>query len=391
MSPMASQVPANERYEESRAISLMARDQYQREVSWMKAQCPLTVEEEHSLLLSLERAKHHPGDAHFASLARQARCRLVEGYQGLVLAMAWKYARAIPSMDVLDFVQEGSTGLFIALEKMEHPPESFLSFAAACIRNAIRRFLSQARSLVRLPADAMQVLPQLEEAVCSLCERKRMMPSVSELAVEMHTSNERIIDWLFWRECSHMSSLHDVLSASEEEGEDGSFPSVQVSALLGQGVEGRPHRDLCPLMKQVLSPYQYQVICLSYGLDGETSTPLSTGEIAYQLGTIESVIRKTRQRAMDRLRQAITVSVCDGVSYYALRPEYDAAAFYTVREVMDKLGVSKPTVLKYAHEGILPAERRKTGEAFAWRFVRQAVDAFASSSSCEADRSDLIA
>src|SRR5215469_252693 len=87
---------------QDRQASLSSLDQYIREVKWIP---PLTDEEEACLLQQIE--------------CDQARTRLIEGYQALVLKLAKRYRRHCHELEVLDLVQEGNKGLLRALERYD--------------------------------------------------------------------------------------------------------------------------------------------------------------------------------------------------------------------------------------------------------------------------------
>jgi DNA-directed RNA polymerase sigma subunit (sigma70/sigma32) len=101
-------VNADERYEDVSGMSYLAFDQYQREVAWIEL---LSDEEQDMLLRRVARAQQFPENAHYALLARDARARLVEQYQPLVLKMARGWVRFFEGMEVLDLVNEGSLGV----------------------------------------------------------------------------------------------------------------------------------------------------------------------------------------------------------------------------------------------------------------------------------------
>src|SRR2546423_8020884 len=103
--------------EEQGSISLMALDQYIREVRWLE---PLTEEEEAQLLARIERGKYErrqlQPNAWRLSLAQAARERLVKGSLPWVIHLAKEYVSRARSMQLLDLIQEGNLGLLAAIE-----------------------------------------------------------------------------------------------------------------------------------------------------------------------------------------------------------------------------------------------------------------------------------
>src|SRR5437588_5762860 len=101
-------------------VPLSAIEQYLRGV---KSAAPLLEEEEAQLLLRIElgkveQAKSFP-DASALRASEQARDRLIEGYQPLLIGLARRYVRHCREMELLDLVQEGNVGLLHALEKFD--------------------------------------------------------------------------------------------------------------------------------------------------------------------------------------------------------------------------------------------------------------------------------
>ncbi len=99
---MTSSVPVNDRYEDVADLSLLAVDQYLRDVRWITR---LSDEEVIALLYQVYRDR-----------CKQARERLVESYQPLVLYIARHRVHAFRNAELLDVVQDGNTGLLQAID-----------------------------------------------------------------------------------------------------------------------------------------------------------------------------------------------------------------------------------------------------------------------------------
>jgi RNA polymerase primary sigma factor len=95
----------------------------------------LTEEEETALL------QHVRGQDERAELASR---RLIEANLSLVVAIAERYSS--PGVDVLDLVQKGNEGLFLALTTFrENSGKSFTTHAADCIEDAIVKTTTDAK------------------------------------------------------------------------------------------------------------------------------------------------------------------------------------------------------------------------------------------------------
>jgi DNA-directed RNA polymerase sigma subunit (sigma70/sigma32) len=120
--------------------SLAALDQYLQEVKWIS---PLTSEEETSLLSCLERGID----------VQQARDRLTQGYQPLMIGLAKRFVRHCRDMDFLDLIQEGNAAFLQGLEKYDVRKQgsSFGTFIFSWVRVAMLTALWRYQGSIRLP------------------------------------------------------------------------------------------------------------------------------------------------------------------------------------------------------------------------------------------------
>ena len=131
-------------------VSLSAFDQYMREVKWIS---PLTCDEEKRLFERLAQGVN----------AEQARERLVESCQEMVIGLAKRFSRSSQHMDFMDFVQEGNTGLLQAIDRYDSGKgdSSFKTFAFAWIRGAMLMGHWTCERAISLPFNKMRDIRQL--------------------------------------------------------------------------------------------------------------------------------------------------------------------------------------------------------------------------------------
>src|SRR5207302_1859299 len=124
--------------DDDRKVSLLAIDQYMRQVRWTDT---LSREEEAVLFEWVARGKRERREDYprqwVLEQARQARDRLVEGFQPLVIHFAKRYHHRVHSLDLLDLVQEGNLGLLKAIDLNEIGAGGFSGLAARCIAFAV--------------------------------------------------------------------------------------------------------------------------------------------------------------------------------------------------------------------------------------------------------------
>ncbi len=139
-------------------VSLTAEAQYMHQVHWTPK---LTLEEETSLFQRLERGKHERAqlwpDQRVLADAKQARDRLVEGFQGFVTSLASQWVWRFRNMDLMDVIQEGNEGLMQAIE-LHDPTKGYplRALAGTCIRHAIIDALAKRDGQVRFLAGSSE-------------------------------------------------------------------------------------------------------------------------------------------------------------------------------------------------------------------------------------------
>ncbi len=291
----------NDRYEENRAISLLAKDQYMREVRWRE---PLSDEERQKLLDSLARARREPENAWRARLSREARDRLIADFQPLVLHVARRYIRMHPGLEVLDLVQEANLVLLRMFERCEIPNVKALqTLAFRYMRGAMLNVENDRKETVHLSWRIQKDLKAFETVRFQLREDYAREPSYQELASALGVSVLRVCELVDYE------LMHCVLSLQSLVAED--FHEDQyrfVSAFGTQASECLGDVVLCDLVRwavEKLSPLQQQVVCLFCSLDEEATGTRDRQDVAALLGIPASTVSTTFLKAKNRLRHLL--------------------------------------------------------------------------------------
>src|SRR5260221_8524023 len=191
----------------------------------VKSFTPPDAQEEERLLALVFQGRHEQGravpDAQVLAAARQARDRLVEGYQRLVISIARKYQCSCRSMELSDLIQEGNLGLLKALACHE-PGDGhvFVSFACRCIHQALIAALHERDRLVRLPKQIARELAWMRQEYRQLADYLGTEPTAAQVAQQMGVTVERVWALRQWGLRRQVSSLDEMLGAepSEEAG-----------------------------------------------------------------------------------------------------------------------------------------------------------------------------
>ena len=289
-------------------VSLMAQDQYFREVNWME---PLAPDEEVKLLNRVKRGLYEQSQGcpnqWVLSLATHAREQLIEHYQRLVIRVASSYQKRIQSFELMDLIQEGNIGLMAALDNCEryaHIPFNIL--AVTCVRNALRVALAQSDNMIRLPKMLKQTLGKLKQVETSLYEQFQREPTIVEVAHAMKLSETKVVELMLWRDQGNVRSFQTL--REDDDAED----RVNFISLYEQAnQEYLAHQeDLAMAVQQaldvVLTPRQREVIGLRFGVDTDGEL-LSMQKVADTLGVHANAVFSSEKLGVERLREALVV------------------------------------------------------------------------------------
>jgi RNA polymerase primary sigma factor len=283
-------------------VPLSAIKQYLRGV---KLAAQLLDEEEAQLLRCIEQgkveqAKRFP-DACIVHAAEQARTRLIEGYQPLLIGLAKRYVRQCREMELLDLVQEGNLGLLQAVEKYDGRAGSgsFRTWAFPWVRGMMLIALWQYEGAIRLPLEKARAVRRMAMVKARLFAALGREPTIEETAEEMGAS-EKVVRDLIVLQAQAVVSLH----AFPDDDEDDTLEDVIVDPKWSDADEDI--RDVLADALVMLSDRERIVINLRYGFeDGQMRTQK---EVANLLGVSAARVAALDRRAHMRLRKLLCVA-----------------------------------------------------------------------------------
>ncbi len=262
---MASSMSDAHERDGQRGVSLLAIDQYMREVKHLSKS---GREDEAELFACLLRAREEPNNPCVVQAVREARDRLVGYFQPLVIALAKKYHRSSQRLELLDLIQEGNIGLVRALDRyVPGPGHEWLTFIGLCVRQALRELVREQGSMVRIPRRAAGEVGWLAQEKRQLEAYQDTEATAQQLAACMKLPVERVYEMLEWVASRQVSSI-EALANEEGELDQMRFMSAGCDAFLEEepqesGRHGRVRQEV-----EALPARQREVVWLRYGFDG---------------------------------------------------------------------------------------------------------------------------
>ncbi len=215
----------------------------------------------------------------------------------LVVSIARRYR--FWGLPLADLIQEGNLGLMHAVEKFDwRQGFKFSTYATWWIRQAITRNVSNTSRTIRLPAHAGDLLTRVQAARWRLGLQLGRAASVSELAAEAQTSEDKVIAVLRF-EAAPLSLDETVNTDSDVELgdllEDDQVVSPSDGAMLAL------QRQDVGTMLGVLDERERRIIVLRFGFDRDE--PRTLAEVGEYFNLTRERIRQIEAKVMSKLRE----------------------------------------------------------------------------------------
>ncbi|MFC6101125.1 sigma-70 family RNA polymerase sigma factor [Olivibacter domesticus] len=223
--------------------------------------------------------------------------RLTRANLRFVISVAKQYQHQ--GLVLEDLINEGNLGLVKAAKRFDETKGfKFISYAVWWIRQSIMSAVSIQSRVVRLPGNQISNLIKVRKAQASLEQRLEREPSIDELALDLDTSPERIIDAL--KNAERQISV-DAPSIMMEEGTLldvlPNFEAPTDQQLVLDSLNIQIHKAL-----ENLSSREQQILVLFYGLF--SNEPHTLEEIADELQLTRERIRQLKTKALLHIKHS---------------------------------------------------------------------------------------
>lgn len=219
------------------------------------------------------------------------RDRLMEEFRPMAAKTARKFARRGAEFE--DLYQVAMMALLKAIERFD--PDrglKFTTFAVPTLVGEVKNYLRDHSNTIRLPRTSGEMAMRLRAAESALSQQLGRMPTVEELAGELNSTKERVLEIM---EASAQISMIS-LDYTEEDENEGS------SAWLGfedEGYEGVERKELLRAAMRHLSQEERDIIRLRY-FEEKTQN-----EVGKELGLSQMYISRTERKVIAKMRKFI--------------------------------------------------------------------------------------
>jgi RNA polymerase primary sigma factor len=223
--------------------------------------------------------------------------RLTRANLRFVISVAKQYQHQ--GLVLEDLINEGNLGLVKAAKRFDETKGfKFISYAVWWIRQSIMSAVSIQSRVVRLPGNQISNLIKVRKSQALLEQKLEREPSIEELAVDLDTSPERIIDSL--KNAERQISV-DAPSIRMEEGTLlDVLPNMDPPTdqqLVMDSLNIQIHKALGNLSQR-----ERQILVLFYGLF--SNEPHTLEEIADELNLTRERIRQIKTKALLHIKHS---------------------------------------------------------------------------------------
>lgn len=234
----------------------------------------------------------------------EAREQLVRAYLRYVVSTALRHLRK--GMPFLDLIQEGTIGLFTAIDKFDvNRGVRLYHYSHWWISQAITRAISDKGNLIRIPVHMHEQIRLYQKRVMQLAHLLHRLPDRHEISQHLEISLEKV-EAIEYALAMKMESIdeecYSEVQALRNDNESLSYAEIVVDGEenLDEWIEKVDLRAQMKAALERLNPRAQEIIAMRYGLHDDQVYTLE--EVGRMFGLTRERIRQIEATTIDRLR-----------------------------------------------------------------------------------------